>query len=178
MTYMIEVVNAVGSGNLNTEVDLEEFTDNVKEASYDPNEYHGVFIRKGECGPLVILYRTGSFIIRGGGSKESLYSARDTFLKRCSKIGIIDNIQSATFELKNLVCTSDLNRQLELEKVAVILGLESTEYEPEQFSGLIYRPTDYNCTILIFSSGKIVITGEWNMYNIESAVEALHQKLN
>jgi transcription initiation factor TFIID TATA-box-binding protein len=46
---------------------------------------------------------------------------------------------------------------LNLDALAIGIGLEKTEYEPEQFPGLIYR---YNrSTILIFATGKIVITG-------------------
>jgi len=39
------------------------------------------------------------------------------------------------------------------------LGLDRTEYEPEQFPGLIYRPERHECVILIFGSGKVVLTG-------------------
>jgi len=36
----------------------------------------------------------------------------------------------------------------------------------------------YDCTMLIFSSGKMVITGEKEMENIKSSIESLRSKLN
>ncbi|MDL0145943.1 transcription factor, partial [Halobacterium salinarum] len=39
------------------------------------------------------------------------------------------------------------------------LGLERVEYEPEQFPGLIYRSDSVSGVVLIFASGKAVITG-------------------
>ncbi len=51
--------------------------------------------------------------------------------------------------------SSDLN----LNAVALGLGLENIEYEPEQFPGLVYRIKQPKVVVLIFSSGKLVITG-------------------
>lgn len=52
-----------------------------------------------------------------------------------------------------------MGKELNLNAVTVELGLENTEYEPEQFPSVIYKPNDLPCTILLFSTGKIVITG-------------------
>jgi len=68
---------------------------------------------------------------------------------------------------------------LNLNALAIGFGLENTEYEPEQFPGLIYRPTGLNCVFLIFGSGRIVITGcrtvqeaEQGFSELKSAIEA------
>jgi len=65
------------------------------------------------------------------------------------------------FQIQNVVCTAELSDHLNLNlnALAIGLGLEKTEYEPEQFPGLIFRPSSSSCTILIFSSGKVVIAG-------------------
>ena len=39
------------------------------------------------------------------------------------------------------------------------MTLENSMYEPEQFPGLVYRMKDPKTVVLIFGSGKIVITG-------------------
>jgi transcription initiation factor TFIID TATA-box-binding protein len=46
-----------------------------------------------------------------------------------------------------------------LEALALQLGLEYVEYEPEQFPGLIYRPSSTNVVLLVFASGKVIISG-------------------
>jgi transcription initiation factor TFIID TATA-box-binding protein len=62
-----------------------------------------------------------------------------------------------TSEIKNIVATTELDSLPPLETIALILGVERIEYEPEQFPALIYR--NEACVILVFSSGKIVCTG-------------------
>jgi transcription initiation factor TFIID TATA-box-binding protein len=54
-----------------------------------------------------------------------------------------------------LISLSSLNRPT----VVVALGLDQTEYEPEQHPALIYRPDDPAVVLLVVSSGKLVITG-------------------
>ena len=48
-----------------------------------------------------------------------------------------------------------------------------TEWEPEQFPGLIYRLKDATGVCLIFSSGKCVITGNNSLEDAQDAVNAL-----
>jgi transcription initiation factor TFIID TATA-box-binding protein len=58
-----------------------------------------------------------------------------------------------------MVFTADLATSLNVPTVIVALGLGQTEYEPEQHPALIYRPDDPAVVLLVFSSGKLVITG-------------------
>lgn len=51
----------------------------------------------------------------------------------------------------------DFQSKIPLTQLVVALRMEHVEYEPEQFPGLIYR--DDAGTALIFSSGKVILTG-------------------
>ncbi len=62
-----------------------------------------------------------------------------------------------TIKIENVVAFTTLNISISLNKF--VNSVENTEYEPEQFPGLVYRPTDPKSAALIFSSGKIVCTG-------------------
>jgi transcription initiation factor TFIID TATA-box-binding protein len=57
------------------------------------------------------------------------------------------------------VVDADLGEALNLEAIAIGLGLEAVEYEPEQFPGLVYRLDDPDVVALLFGTGKMVITG-------------------
>ncbi len=59
--------------------------------------------------------------------------------------------------IQNIVASGDIGVSIDLEKA--ILVLENSMYEPEQFPGLIYRMRNPKTVVLIFGSGKIVITG-------------------
>jgi transcription initiation factor TFIID TATA-box-binding protein len=50
-------------------------------------------------------------------------------------------------------------------------------YEPEQFPGLIYRMNDPKIVFLLFTSGKIVITGAKKEEEVYRAVTILKKTL-
>lgn len=58
---------------------------------------------------------------------------------------------------RNLVCTVNLDCQLDLQKINFCT--RNSEYTPSRFCGVVMRLRDPRATALIFSSGKIVVTG-------------------
>ena len=176
---MVEVVNVIGSGSLRREFDLSVVAEDLGSvADFDPDKYPAMYIRFSDDAPLVTVYRTGKFIITGADSIEGLYELKDNLLDCLSSRGIIFEDDLEWFEVQNLVCTTVLADDLNLSALAVGLGLEQTEYEPEQFPGLIYRNPDFECVVLIFSTGKAVITGSSNLDNVEVVEGHLKQKLS
>lgn len=157
---MVKIVNVVASGSLKIELDLEavatEFVDIV---DYDPNKYPGAYFRFSDAAPLITLYRTGKYIITGADSEDDASATRMRFLELLAKRGILETADDDWFSVQNFVCTADIGQSLNLNALSIGFGLEHTEYEPEQFPGLIFRPPDAPCVVLLFSSGKIVLTG-------------------
>ena len=49
------------------------------------------------------------------------------------------------------------------------------EYEPEQFPGMIIKDEGYS--FLLFSSGKIILTGVKNMESIKPALYSFKEKI-
>ncbi len=92
-------------------------------------------------------------------------------------MGILVSSDNTTFEVKNVVCVGDLEQSVDLNKMTLLLGLESVEYEPEQFPGLVYRPSDFDLTLLIFGSGKVVLTGSNQVKTAEGALISLKEKV-
>ena len=74
---------------------------------------------------------------------------------------------------QNIVASANLGRVLNLNAIAIGLGLENIEYEPEQFPGLVYRMATPKVVMLLFGSGKIVITGGKKPEDAEVAVEKI-----
>ncbi|MDI6640110.1 MAG: TATA-box-binding protein, partial [Methanocellales archaeon] len=56
-------------------------------------------------------------------------------------------------------------------------GLENIEYEPEQFPGLVYRLSEPKVVVLLFGSGKLVVTGGKKPADAEVAVEKIAKEL-
>lgn len=78
-------------------------------------------------------------------------------------------------KIENVVASTDFKRRMPLDKIAIYL--ENTEYEPEQFPGLVYRLEEPKAAALIFGSGKIVCTGTTSPEEAETAVLKIIEEL-
>lgn len=58
-------------------------------------------------------------------------------------------------EAGNIAGYLDLERNLNLNAIAIGLGLQHIVYEPEKFPGVIYQHPDLNLTLVLFGSGII-----------------------
>ena len=79
--------------------------------------------------------------------------------------------------MQNIVASADLKRELNIGAIVEGLGLECMEYEPEVFPGLVYRLEEPKTAILVFSSGRLVITGGRTKEECERAVNIFVEKL-
>jgi transcription initiation factor TFIID TATA-box-binding protein len=174
----VEIVNIAASGDLGLEVDIKQLVEDldIPVANYDP-DFNAAFLRFEEgASELVILYTSGKYIVRGGDTYDILHKTHDQFLSLLRDLGI--DVGEPEFEIKNVVCVADIEEKIDLNQLTILLGMEKTEYEPEQFPGLVYRPTDSPCVLLIFATGKVVITGGRTKEDDISAFSSLLEKLN
>lgn len=177
---MVTIVNVVASGSLPVELDLDRLASDLGQptAEYDSEKYPGLYLRFDEDAPLITVYRTGKYIITGADSAEESNSLRDTFLTRMSEMGVIDEPEDEWFSIQNYVCTGEIGTAQNLNALAIGLGLENTEYEPEQFPGLIYRPESHDCVVLVFATGKVVLTGAKDLHTAEATFDELQRELS
>lgn len=181
----VEIANIVASGKLDVELDLSAVAEDLEQVnewieSVEHSRRRGnrllIYFKKGDA--LGILAPTGVYVINGVSSYEDVKEAREQLFSALAQLGIISDIVPSPsevekeFEVQNMVLTADLEHELNLSALAIGIGLEWTEYEPEQFPGLVYRPENLICTILVFATGKLVIMG---VKNIEEAKEGYNQ---
>jgi len=176
----MEIVSTMGSGSLGQELDLgtlvtgiENHLSDTVDANFTSNGM--ATIRLEEDGPAFTIYRTGTFQIRGASNEEKLREAASRFHEVLSEIGV--EIPDYEFSHVTSVFMEDLEQEVNLEGLTVVLGLENTEYEPEQFPGLIYRPSQFDVTLLVFASGKVIVGGTTSRTHAESAIQHLKDKL-
>ncbi len=81
-------------------------------------------------------------------------------------------------EVQNVVASVDLRCKIKLEKAASRLpGDVQVSYIPEQFPGVVVKIKKPKVSILVFSSGKLVVTGAKSVPMIEEAVEVISELL-
>lgn len=171
-------MSTMGSGELGREIDLPEVIEALS-AEFDieakTHTDSMVTIRLEEDGPALSLYRTGTFQIRGTPSQEALFEAKKDLLNALREIGV--GFNEVPFRQNNAVYLADFGTKIQLEALAIQLGLENVEYEPEQFPGVIYRPPKLGTVILAFASGKSIITGTISKEEAEKSASHLQGQL-
>lgn len=78
-------------------------------------------------------------------------------------------------EIVNIVVSTSLEHDIPLEKMAATLP--NTEYNPEQFPGLVIRIKDPKTSALIFSSGKVVSTGARTISDVHLSLKKIIKAL-
>jgi transcription initiation factor TFIID TATA-box-binding protein len=81
--------------------------------------------------PAYTLYRTGSFQIRGAKTEADLKEAESQLRTLLSDVGV--EMPDYEFSHVTSVFVGTLDTEVNLEALTIVLGLENTEYEPEQF---------------------------------------------
>lgn len=170
-----KVANVVGTITYQQELNLEALAETFSSRSefvdvtYEPAENHWLqaWLAPGET--YVPFYRGGKCSIVGAKSLDDFYEVADKV--NAIMRDILGFEYEPVVELKNVVATAELGTIPSLETLAIGLGLESVEYEPEQFPALIYREDDF--VLLVFSSGKLVCTGLTDPAEISIAFENL-----
>lgn len=89
----------------------------------------------------------------------------------------VSNLDSLDYKINNIVATAKINVSEKLDLVKIARKLYDSEYYPERFPGLIYRLDNPRATFLIFSTGKMVITGLEFVNDANIAVKKLLKKI-
>lgn len=82
---------------------------------------------------------------------------------------------SRDIKIVNIVVSTSLEHDIPLEKMAATLS--NTEYNPEQFPGLVIRIKEPKTSALIFSSGKVVCTGARTIEKVQESIKKIIKSL-
>lgn len=170
----IRVQNVVASATLDQDINLITLASAIEGVEYEPEQFPGVVYRLKEPKTATLIFGSGKMVCTGAKSPEK---TKEAIYK------IVENLKAADIEIRNkpkiqvqnIVATANLGVPLNLNAIA--LGLPNSEYEPEQFPGLIYRLDKPKVVLLLFGSGKIVCTGAKQLSDIDKAVERVVEDL-
>jgi transcription initiation factor TFIID TATA-box-binding protein len=156
-----KLVNAVGGGDLHSEVDQRTLSESIETPinRYDPEHHPSLYLKMDVDGATILLFRTGKYNIAGAASIDELLETNERFLHELDHLGVPTGKSDGSFEIRNLVYLSNLDVELELSQLALGLGIEHAEYEPEQFPGLHYTPPETDALLTIFRTGSVTLTG-------------------
>lgn len=103
-----------------------------------------------------LIFASGKMVVTGAKSEDDSRLAARKYARIIQKLGF--EATFTDFKIQNMVGSCDVKFPVRLEGLAFSHGHFSS-YEPELFPGLIYRMVKPKVVLLIFVSGKVVLTG-------------------
>jgi len=170
----IKIENIVATVTLDQTLDLYAIERSIPTVEYNPDQFPGLIFRLDTPKVTALIFKSGKMVVTGAKSTLELIRAVKKIIRTLRKKGIVIT-GKPKIQIQNIVASANLYVEVNLEKAAFLL--EDNMYEPEQFPGLIYRMSDPQVVLLIFSSGKMVITGAKSEDEVREAVYKIYQKL-
>ncbi|MCK4938500.1 MAG: hypothetical protein KAR85_07840 [Methanosarcinales archaeon] len=171
---MLKVVNVVITADLCIPLDLADIAVKL-DIPYNPRKFDGLVYRADSPRSTMIFLKNGK-IVCNLKKLEDIKKWQPVFEDTLKIVNIEHG--RVKIEVQNIVSTTDLGNTLDLTHLAVLLGLENVEYNPESFVGLVYRVPEYNATLMIFRTGKVNILGTKKPGDAEHAFNKLRSIIN
>lgn len=171
------IENVVASSNIGREIDLEQLYEDMSPVSYNPEDFPGLVYRIDDPDVSTLLFNSGKVVATGADGVSEATDAIETLFSTLEDLGVSIS-EDYQVEIENIVTSSELGHRLNLNAVAIGLGVEKIEYEPEQFPGLIYRIDDPDVCVLLFGSGQVVVSGGNKEYEADVAINKVRKELD
>jgi len=163
-----KIQNIVATTSLEKPVPLTKLAKTNPNTEYNPDTFPGLVLRIKEPKSAVLVFSSGKLVCTGTKSVAQVKEVVEEVIKQLKKISVNVTVKPK-ITVQNIVASGTINLKLNLNYLA--LEMENTEYEPEQFPGLVYKLIEPNATFLLFSNGKLVCTGTKNKQELDTSME-------
>jgi len=170
----LKVQNIVATTSLGKPVSLTKLARTQSNTEYNPEQFPGLVLRVKKPKSAVLVFSSGNLVCTGTKSTGQVRQVIDQVIKQLRKINVRIT-EKPKINVQNIVASGSINLSLNLNLLA--LELENTEYEPEQFPGLVYKLEEPTATFLLFSNGKLVCTGTKNKKQLEESMKQLSKNI-
>ncbi|MEK6903445.1 MAG: TATA-box-binding protein [Nanoarchaeota archaeon] len=170
----IKIVNIVVSASLEKDIPLVRLAEALPNTEYNPEQFPGLVMRIKEPKTSALIFSSGKIVCTGARSMAKVKESIQKIIQNIEKIRI-KITANPKVQVQNMVGSGSIGMDLNLNALA--MELENTEYEPEQFPGLVYKLAGTRATFLLFSNGKIVCTGTRSEGKLREAVHLLVKNL-
>ncbi|XP_065067746.1 uncharacterized protein LOC135693247 [Rhopilema esculentum] len=169
-----QLQNIVSTVNLGCKLDLKKIALHARNAEYNPKRFAAVIMRIREPRTTALIFSSGKMVCTGAKSEEQSRLAARKYARVIQKLGF--PAKFVDFKIQNIVGSCDVKFAIRLEGL-VLAHAQFCSYEPELFPGLIFRMAKPRIVLLIFVSGKVVLTGAKVRSEIYEAFENIYPLL-
>ena len=170
----LKVQNIVATASLGKPVSLTKLARHHSNTEYNPEQFPGLVLRVKKPKSAVLVFSSGNLVCTGTKSVAQVKDVIRQVITQLARIGV-KITDKPKITVQNIVASGSIDVSLNLNLLA--LELENTEYEPEQFPGLVYKLDNPTATFLLFSNGKLVCTGTKNRAQLEDAMGQLNKNI-
>jgi len=167
--------NIVSTVNLACELDLRRITLQAKNAEYNPKRFAAVIMRIRNPKTTALIFSSGKIVCTGAKSEIDSRTAAMKYAKTIKKLGF--DVKFREFMIQNMVASCGVEFGIKLDELLLTYNKFCT-YDPEIFPGLIFRMEEPRIVFLIFSSGKIILTGAKQRDQIFTAFRRIYPLLD
>ncbi|WP_231188433.1 TATA-box-binding protein [Haladaptatus sp. DYF46] len=172
----ITTENIIATSEIDQELDVARLGADLTGGTYNPDQFPGVIFRSPNRSATMLLYRSGTITSTGANSMQDVERGFHELFTHLRDLGIGVK-EEPSISVENLVSSADFETSFNLNALAIGLGLEDVEYEPEQFPGLVYRLKEISLVVLLFNSGKLIITGAKTETETQTGFERVKTRL-
>jgi len=166
-----QLQNIVSTVNLDCKLDLKKIALHARNAEYNPKRFAAVIMRIREPRTTALIFSSGKMVCTGAKSENESKLAARKYARVIQKLGF--PAKFLDFTIQNMVGSVDVKFPIRLEGL-VLTHSQFSSYEPELFPGLIYRMVKPRIVLLIFVSGKVVLTGAKVRSEIDEAFKSIY----
>src|SRR3989339_1669781 len=170
----VHVVNIVVSTSLEHDIPLIKLAETLPNTEYNPEQFPGLVLRIKDPKTSALIFSSGKVVCTGARTMADVDRSIQSIIKSLKKLDINVTIKPV-ITVQNIVASGSIGMDLNLNVLGI--KLPNTEYEPEQFPGLVHKLKGTNATFLLFSNGKIVCTGTKTEQQVNEANDKLIENL-
>ena len=137
-------------------------THTLTHAQFQPSRFAACSIRirsegsEGQCRSTALAFTSGKFVVTGARSEEESLLASRKYIAMLNRLGD-ERLSFINFNIQNIVSSVDFGKPLKLHEI--VESTASCSWEQRKFPGLVMRDTQSKLVVLVFRSGRCVITG-------------------
>jgi len=166
-----QMQNIVSTVHMLCPLDLKRIAVRARNAEYNPKRFAAVIMRIREPRTTALVFASGKMVVTGAKNEADSHLAARKYCRIIQRLGFPTKF--ANFMVQNIVGSCDVKFPIRLEGL-LLNHSQFSSYEPELFPGLIYRMVQPRIVLLIFVSGKMVITGARNRQQIYEAFNNIY----
>jgi len=172
---VLEIVNIVAIAIMHEPFDLVLISKRVEGTEFVSSGAKWLKMRLKPENYYTAFYQSGKFLITGAKSFEKVNEISERILSILKNAGI--NAELKTVKINNIVLMDKIELRQSLNNLIISMDDSRASYEPEQFPGIIYKDKKEGINYLLFSSGKIIITGVTDIELAKKNLEKFKTKI-